>query len=771
MIKYNTNTGLKSFVYAKRKVSSEFVEKVIKNYEYLVSSFHEKESKHAQLCELLETELEFQGVFGLRNCCKPDTIATIHSLKELGTNIHMLTGDKMVNAIIVAHSLKLFNNPSIDKYHHLDFTNEADGHNQLKEILDRIKGTVVSSDLLGQPPKIDFKIAINKASGKEDSNQTKKKVDQHAQEKAKKEIKFLNILISGSAVNFISKSPYFSEHLRFVFEFTRSVVGYEMSPTEKAQIVRFFKQNDRVTLAVGDGYNDINMLQAANIGFQVMCEEVDIKFGDIIVNNLLCIPLCLNMHCRDWNNNMHVSVNNLLRLSIVLGSVQLLSQIYAEFSGITFFTSFFVTSTLFFATVIALIFSFVNKHFERKTRAALTGMYCEKDYVSSRRTINTLIFDLFPESFVTAAMIVFTTVHTLQSEITTKGVLMTKNVLVVVVHMLCFFSFVVNMVLMSFRQKIQIALLSLLVIIVYGSSVVFCIHIKLFDFAYSPALFELFTTPNAILVVIIISLAILMLQSIWWLSVLEKFYYPITHMINQLILKERAKKSEKSSKNSDTGPSSTRKDASNDEKESESTKLFSEDELRKFARKFKKFEPFTTIYKRCFSGKYNVNTTVTDMLLPEDEEINTERLDFFLHFNSKLLSKKFRVYISSRYTKMMLFIMFIGGAFLLSYLIVLYILDPRRSPELLLVYILIAILLPVAYYASYGTRWSRRIHTYSTLYFSMLLISSIIFVLTTRNEYIELGVVIIIFTSLNLNLFITFFMLFCLISLGGYALA
>lgn len=55
----------------------------------------------------------------------------------------------------------------------------------------------------------------------------------------------------------------------------QSVVVYRSSPGQKAQVVTFMKNftKGEVTLAIGDGGNDVNMIQSADLGFGLMGKE------------------------------------------------------------------------------------------------------------------------------------------------------------------------------------------------------------------------------------------------------------------------------------------------------------------------------------------------------------------------------------------------------------------------------------------------------------------------------------------------------------------
>lgn len=54
-----------------------------------------------------------------------------------------------------------------------------------------------------------------------------------------------------------------------------SVIVYRSSPAQKAEVVNFMKKltKGKVTLAIGDGANDVNMIQSADLGFGLMGKE------------------------------------------------------------------------------------------------------------------------------------------------------------------------------------------------------------------------------------------------------------------------------------------------------------------------------------------------------------------------------------------------------------------------------------------------------------------------------------------------------------------
>jgi phospholipid-transporting ATPase len=60
-----------------------------------------------------------------------------------------------------------------------------------------------------------------------------------------------------------------------IFKKAQSVVVYRCSPAQKASIAQLVMDNmkNEITLAIGDGANDVNMIQSAHIGVGIFGKE------------------------------------------------------------------------------------------------------------------------------------------------------------------------------------------------------------------------------------------------------------------------------------------------------------------------------------------------------------------------------------------------------------------------------------------------------------------------------------------------------------------
>ncbi|GMF77663.1 unnamed protein product [[Candida] boidinii] len=82
------------------------------------------------------------------------------------------------------------------------------------------------------------------------------------------------IVIDGASLNTVLNDSVLTRKLLLLCKNSRSVICCRVSPAQKALIVRMVKDNlDVMTLAVGDGANDVAMIQAANVGVGIAGEE------------------------------------------------------------------------------------------------------------------------------------------------------------------------------------------------------------------------------------------------------------------------------------------------------------------------------------------------------------------------------------------------------------------------------------------------------------------------------------------------------------------
>lgn len=82
-------------------------------------------------------------------------------------------------------------------------------------------------------------------------------------------------MISGNALQGIMSDKQLEKKAFNLFKESQSVIMYRSSPWQKAEVIELIRKNDpkALTLAVGDGTNDVNMIQKAHVGVGIKGKE------------------------------------------------------------------------------------------------------------------------------------------------------------------------------------------------------------------------------------------------------------------------------------------------------------------------------------------------------------------------------------------------------------------------------------------------------------------------------------------------------------------
>ena len=187
----------------------------------------DKQALKDKIAEEIESELMLLGCSAVEDKLQDEVPECIADFLKANIKVWMLTGDKMETAENIGYSCRLIQKD----FKKLYLSKEA----QLEQKLEEFSTT------------LDQK---------------------HPGER-------YTIIIEGKSILSLSQNRKLAK--RFVEEvFTRvdSVVCCRMSPKQKGDVVRMVKQfRKKITLAVGDGANDCNMIQEAHIGVGLYGKE------------------------------------------------------------------------------------------------------------------------------------------------------------------------------------------------------------------------------------------------------------------------------------------------------------------------------------------------------------------------------------------------------------------------------------------------------------------------------------------------------------------
>ncbi|XP_061520246.1 probable phospholipid-transporting ATPase IIB isoform X3 [Phycodurus eques] len=244
--------GLRTLVVAKKSLSEEQYQEFESRYNQAKLSIHDRALKVAAVVESLERELELLCLTGVEDQLQADVRPTLELLRNAGIKIWMLTGDKLETATCIAKSSHLvsrnqdihvfrpvcaFTAPKSEKKTERDAFSLAEAELQHKAI----------------------KLVTNRGEAHLELNAFRRKHD-------------CALVISGDSLE-VCLRYYEHEFVELACQ-CPAVVCCRCSPTQKAQIVTLLRQHTaNRTCAIGDGGNDVSMIQAADCGIGIEGKE------------------------------------------------------------------------------------------------------------------------------------------------------------------------------------------------------------------------------------------------------------------------------------------------------------------------------------------------------------------------------------------------------------------------------------------------------------------------------------------------------------------
>ncbi|XP_062707400.1 phospholipid-transporting ATPase VD isoform X2 [Aedes albopictus] len=231
--------GLRVLVMAKRKLDATDFSEWYSQHQECELSMENREKKIRESFGLLERNLTLLGSTGIEDRLQEGVPEAIASLLQSGIVIWVLTGDKTETAINVAYSARLFN-PQMDILR-LTARSRDSAETSITFYLNEIEK---------QLNDVDYSIRSDRDKGRA-------------------------LVVDGKTLTFILdlRSNLTKPFLRLT-KYCSSVLCCRATPLQKAFLVKVVKEELRMsTLAIGDGANDVSMIQMADVGVGICGQE------------------------------------------------------------------------------------------------------------------------------------------------------------------------------------------------------------------------------------------------------------------------------------------------------------------------------------------------------------------------------------------------------------------------------------------------------------------------------------------------------------------
>lgn len=306
--------GLRTLVFGYRIIGSRDKREWMERFEAAKCSMGNRAEKIAEVSAQIERDFEILGVVGIEDKLQDAVPETLHFLRQTGITVWMLTGDKRETAVAIAETSKLLD-PKTDLIAHIDVTEIAeDDFTPIEQVHARCLEQI---ELIRKERERDLQI--------------------HGRERP------LVLVADGVSLKVALEDENVFMDLAI---HAKSAVCCRLSPLLKAQLVRLFQaRTNETVLAIGDGANDVSMIQASMVGIGIM----GLEGSQAELSSAYAIPQFKNLkrllvvHGRwAWYRTTTCLIYTVFK-NAALSLCLFYYSFYSGFSGSTLFESWLLT--------------------------------------------------------------------------------------------------------------------------------------------------------------------------------------------------------------------------------------------------------------------------------------------------------------------------------------------------------------------------------------------------------------------------------------------
>ncbi|EED95897.1 hypothetical protein THAPSDRAFT_26702 [Thalassiosira pseudonana CCMP1335] len=303
--------GLRTLVLGVKMLSEEAAAQWLTEFKAASTSIENRDKKLTAVAYDIERDLHIVGATAIEDKLQDGVPETIANLGKAGIKLWVLTGDKRETAIEIGYSTKVLT----PKMH---LTEVVDGPDDSRTVFERLfavdrdvrKGCLVKHlkdeykealvlDAKEQTGKKEIKSMFGIAEEEEPHNSPAQNVPFDISSVKR------GLVVEGAALKHLLGDPVLEEMLFAVASCCESVIACRVSPIQKAlllKMVRKYVEPTPTTLAIGDGANDVGMIQEAHIGIGISGLEGQqaVNASDFAIAQFRYLESLLLIHGR-WN--------------------------------------------------------------------------------------------------------------------------------------------------------------------------------------------------------------------------------------------------------------------------------------------------------------------------------------------------------------------------------------------------------------------------------------------------------------------------------------
>ncbi|RUP45278.1 hypothetical protein BC936DRAFT_148374 [Jimgerdemannia flammicorona] len=284
-----SNEGLRTLTLGYRVIPQQEYDQWTERFKAASTSLEDRAEKIDAVYEEVEKDLMLLGATAIEDKLQEGVPHAIELLRKAGIKVWVLTGDKLETAINIGFASNL-----LDREMNIWTVRGGEGKDETLMEFDKIVEGILDVESGKKPTSYETLPADNGDLSEEevpttsqespaDKQQRKTASELRRQRSSLLPTRLVTengtpiqnaLVIDGGALKHLLESPEAREKILEVSLVCKSVICCRTSPLQKALVVELVRRgHNAVCLAIGDGANDVSMIQAANVGVGISGQE------------------------------------------------------------------------------------------------------------------------------------------------------------------------------------------------------------------------------------------------------------------------------------------------------------------------------------------------------------------------------------------------------------------------------------------------------------------------------------------------------------------
>ncbi|KAK3383625.1 hypothetical protein B0T24DRAFT_55894 [Lasiosphaeria ovina] len=349
--------GLRTLCIAERELTEEEYREWRKEHDLAATALENREEKLEEVADKIEQDLTLLGGTAIEDRLQDGVPDTIELLSDAGIKLWVLTGDKVETAINIGFSCNLLNND-------MDLIR--------LQVVEDEGGVITEEEYLRLAEEsLDQGLAKFNMTGSDE--ELKKARSDHEPPAATH-----GLVIDGFTLRWVL-SEALKQKFLLLCKQCKAVLCCRVSPAQKAAVVTLVKNGlDVMTMSIGDGANDVAMIQEADVGVGIAGVEgrQAVMSSDYAIGQFRFLQRLVLVHGRWSYRRLAETISNFFYKNMIWTWAIFWFQAFCNFDiSYIFEYTYILMFNLFFTSVPVILMGVLDQDVSDTVSLAVPQLY------------------------------------------------------------------------------------------------------------------------------------------------------------------------------------------------------------------------------------------------------------------------------------------------------------------------------------------------------------------------------------------------------------